>query len=168
VATAKAHRSQIIMENLGPMTSRGKKRKKSNFNRVLNRSQYQKLEKVLAYKMKIAGLPKVKSVHPGYTSQACPICGHISRDKREKVPSGDGFKMDVFRCVKCNHTDDSDLNAARNIALKRLWREGLSPALKTKTFGEVPVSFPPKTGPLFLETEGGCDGSETSFRRGHT
>ena len=30
------------------------------------------------------------------------------------------------------------------------------------------VSFPPKTGPLFLETEGGCDGSETSFRRGHT
>ena len=30
------------------------------------------------------------------------------------------------------------------------------------------VSFPPKTGPLFLETEGGCDGSETSFRRGRT
>jgi len=26
-----------------------------------------------------------------------------------------------------------------------------------------PVSFPPKTGPLFLETEGGCDGSETLF-----
>jgi cytoskeletal protein CcmA (bactofilin family) len=25
------------------------------------------------------------------------------------------------------------------------------------------VSFPPKTGPLFLETEGGCDGSETLF-----
>ena len=32
----------------------------------------------------------------------------------------------------------------------------------------VTLSFPPKTGPLFLETEGGCDGSETSFRRGHT
>ena len=160
VATAKAHRSQIIMENLCPMTSRGKKRKKSNFNRVLNRSQYQKLEKVLAYKMKIAGLPKVKSVHPGYTSQACPICGHISRDNREKVPSGDGFKMDVFRCFKCNHTDDSDLNAARNIALKRLWREGLSPALKTKTFGEVPEK---KSFPEFLKVhaerreESACD-----------
>ncbi len=25
------------------------------------------------------------------------------------------------------------------------------------------LSFPPKTGPLFLETEGGCDGSETLF-----
>ena len=33
---------------------------------------------------------------------------------------------------------------------------------------QVDVSFPPKTGPLFLETEGGCDGSETSFRRGRT
>ena len=32
----------------------------------------------------------------------------------------------------------------------------------------VALSFPPKTGPLFLETEGGCDGSETSFRRGRT
>jgi hypothetical protein len=33
---------------------------------------------------------------------------------------------------------------------------------------KVELSFPPKTGPLFLETEGGCDGSETSFRRGRT
>jgi len=31
-----------------------------------------------------------------------------------------------------------------------------------------PVSFPPKTGPLFLETEGGRDGSKTTFRRGYT
>jgi hypothetical protein len=30
------------------------------------------------------------------------------------------------------------------------------------------MSFPPKTGPLFLETEGGCDGSETTFGRRHT
>ena len=29
--------------------------------------------------------------------------------------------------------------------------------------GRAAVSFPPKTGPLFLETEGGCDGSETLF-----
>jgi len=32
----------------------------------------------------------------------------------------------------------------------------------------LPLSFPPKTGPLFLETEGGCDGSETTFGRGYT
>jgi len=33
---------------------------------------------------------------------------------------------------------------------------------------DVALSFPPKTGPLFLETEGGCDGSETTFGRGYT
>jgi len=30
-------------------------------------------------------------------------------------------------------------------------------------YHDDPLSFPPKTGPLFLETEGGCDGSETLF-----
>ena len=29
--------------------------------------------------------------------------------------------------------------------------------------GQPVLSFSPKTGPLFLETEGGCDGSETLF-----
>jgi IS605 OrfB family transposase len=160
VRIAKENRSQVIMENLSPMTSRGKKRKRSNFNRVLNRSQYQKLQKVLKYKMAVAGLPQVKEVHPGYTSQACPICGHISSDNREKIPSGDGFKMDVFRCVTCGHKDDSDLNAARNIALKRMWRESLSPALRTKTFNEVPEK---KSFPEFLRVhaekrgESACD-----------
>lgn len=138
VALAKSHRSQIYMENLRPMTSRGRKRSRSNFNRVLNRSQYQKLEKVLAYKMAVAGLPKALTVHAGYTSQACPVCGHVSSHNREKLPSGDGFKMDVFRCVECHYTDDSDLNAARNIALKKLWRDGLSPSLKATRYEEVP------------------------------
>ena len=32
----------------------------------------------------------------------------------------------------------------------------------------IALSFPPKTGPLFLDTEGGCDGSETTFGRGYT
>jgi len=138
VLVAKENKSQVIIENLAPLSSRRGKRKRSNFNRVFNRSQYQKLQKVLEYKMAVAGLPKAKEVHPGYTSQACPICGHISSENREKIASSDGFKMDVFRCVKCGHTDDSDLNAARNIALKKIWRDSLSPAFRTKTFNEVP------------------------------
>ena len=32
-----------------------------------------------------------------------------------------------------------------------------------ETYARDGMSFPPKTGPLFLETEGGCDGSETLF-----
>ena len=37
-----------------------------------------------------------------------------------------------------------------------------------REFSAVALSFPLRTGPLFLETDGGCDGSETSLRRGHT
>lgn len=138
VTAALRNRSQIVMENLAPLASRGKKRGRSNFNRVLNRSQYQKLQKVLDYKLKVVGLPPPREVHPGYTSQACPICGRIDGDNRAKIADGDGFKMDVFRCVACEFTDDADLNAARNIALKHFWRNSLSPALKTKPFKEVP------------------------------
>ena len=160
VAMAQKHDAQVIMENLAPLASRRGKRKRSNFNRVLNRSQYQKLQSVLKYKLAVAGIPPAKEVHPAYTSQACPICGHISKDNREKIALDDGFKMDVFKCAECTHTDDADLNAARNIALKRMWRDSLSPAFKKKLFNEVPDK---KSFPNFLKThaskrgESACD-----------
>jgi hypothetical protein len=39
--------------------------------------------------------------------------------------------------VSCGFSDDADLNAARNIALKRLWRDGLSPALRSVSFNNA-------------------------------
>ena len=138
VALATEHRAQVIMENLAPMTSRRGKRGRSNFNRVLNRSQYQKLQKVLNYKLAVAGLTPAREVHAGYTSQACPACGHISSDNRVKLSVADGFRMHEFKCVACGFADDADLNASRNIALKRLWRDSLSPALRSTSFKEVP------------------------------
>jgi IS605 OrfB family transposase len=140
VELAQKYRSQIYMENLSPLVASGKKRKRSSFNRLLNRSQYQKLQRVLAYKLSVAGLPATREVHPGYTSQACPICGHISRDNRAKLPEADGFRTHEFRCVQCGYSQDADLNASRNIALKRLWRESLSPALARTPFKDVPES----------------------------
>lgn len=47
-----------------------------------------------------------RSVLPHYTSQRCSVCGHTERRNR----SGE-----VFRCKECDHTDNADLNAARNI-----------------------------------------------------
>ena len=47
-----------------------------------------------------------RSVSPCYTSQTCPCCGHVDRRNR------DG---EVFRCLKCGHTDNADVNASRNI-----------------------------------------------------
>jgi IS605 OrfB family transposase len=138
VTLAAKHRAQVVMENLAPMSSRAGKRAKSNFNRVLNRSQYQKLQKVLKYKLAVAGLSPAREVHPGYTSQACPACGHISSENRAKVAVGDGFRTHEFKCVACGFADDADLNASRNIALKRMWRDSLSPALRSAGFKEVP------------------------------
>jgi len=48
-------------------------------------------------------------VNPTYTSQRCNKCGWTRKRNR---------KGKIFRCTKCGHTCDADLNAARNIALK--------------------------------------------------
>jgi IS605 OrfB family transposase len=47
-----------------------------------------------------------RSVSPYYTSQTCSCCGHVDRRNR------DG---EVFQCQKCDHTDNADINASRNI-----------------------------------------------------
>jgi len=52
---------------------------------------------------------KFRTVAPFYTSTTCPECGYTDRMNR----FGEKFK-----CLKCNHEDNADLNAALNI-LKR-------------------------------------------------
>ena len=47
-----------------------------------------------------------RSVNPAYTSQQCSSCSHTERKNR----SGE-----VFRCVKCDYSDNADINAAKNI-----------------------------------------------------
>jgi transposase len=41
-----------------------------------------------------------------YTSQRCSKCGNVSKESRYK---------ENYTCVKCNHTEDADVNAAKNI-----------------------------------------------------
>ena len=45
-----------------------------------------------------------------YTSQQCNVCGCIDRENRQK--------QEEFSCVECGHTDNADLNAAKNIFLR--------------------------------------------------
>jgi IS605 OrfB family transposase len=47
-----------------------------------------------------------RTVSPAYTSQRCHACGHTERGNRS------GTK---FLCLRCDHADDADLNAAKNI-----------------------------------------------------
>ena len=47
-----------------------------------------------------------RSVSPYKTSQRCSVCGHTEKRNRSK---------ENFRCRKCDHRDNADINAARNI-----------------------------------------------------
>lgn len=52
----------------------------------------------------------VMLVNPAYTSQTCPVCGHVAAKNRPN--------QSTFKCEKCGHEDNADLNAACNIRLK--------------------------------------------------
>ncbi len=51
---------------------------------------------------------RVVKINPAFTSQTCSVCGHCARENRESQA--------VFSCVACRHTENADVNAARNIA----------------------------------------------------
>lgn len=50
---------------------------------------------------------QVIPVNPAYTSQTCSVCGHAEADNRKT--------QEKFVCQACGHTDNADVNAARNI-----------------------------------------------------
>ena len=45
-----------------------------------------------------------------YSSQQCPECGHISKDNRPT--------QEQFKCVNCQHTDNADVNASKNLEFR--------------------------------------------------
>jgi putative transposase len=94
----------------GDAETPGKKvKQKAGLNRaILNVSMY-KIREQLEYKSEKSGTT-VKAVDPKHTSQTCFICDHKSAGNRKK--------QDQFVCEKCNHQDNADVNAAKNI-LKR-------------------------------------------------
>jgi transposase len=66
---------------------------------------------------------RIEKVNPAFTSQRCAACGHVARESRESQA--------LFLCVACGHTDNADVNAAKNIAAGQAVRgAGKSPALK--------------------------------------
>jgi len=49
-------------------------------------------------------------VDPKYTSQQCSVCGFISKENRKS--------QSEFVCLTCGHSENADINAAKNIALR--------------------------------------------------
>jgi|SRR5450631_431520 len=70
---------------------------------------FYQLQQYIAYKSKLCGVT-VNFVDPRYTSQSCSVCGHTAKANRKSQA--------VFVCKSCNHNQNADINAAKNISLR--------------------------------------------------
>ena len=110
----------IGLENLTHIRERTKPRKKgrkaskkqrrANSNKA--RWSFAELHGLIDYKAVLKGSIVVK-VDAHYTSQACPCCGHTSKENRP-------HKGLTFVCQQCRYTLHADLVGARNVALRVL------------------------------------------------
>jgi IS605 OrfB family transposase len=87
-----------------------KKQRKANGNKA--RWSFAELHGFIDYKAVLSGSLAVK-VDAHYTSQACPCCGHTSKENRPN-------KGLTFVCQRCGYTLHADLVGARNVALRVL------------------------------------------------
>jgi len=108
VEIAKNYSSQVVMEYLGNL--QGSYAKKYQ--------QYSRIQKLLEYKLPLAGLPKPIYRGAAWTSQTCHKCGHIDPQNRGKDDNRDKFK-----CQNCGHENNADINASINIARKGIWKK---------------------------------------------
>lgn len=86
-------------------------RGKRGLNRGILSSCWGQFQTTLTYKAALAGV-QLAWVNPAYTSQTCNACGHIARENRESQAA--------FKCIKCGHAANADINAARNILARGL------------------------------------------------
>ena len=113
-------RTLIGLENLTDIRERtqprrkgkkaSKKQRKANSNRA--RWSFAELHGFIDYKAVLKGSLAVK-VDAHYTSQACPCCGHTSKENRAN-------KGLLFVCQQCGYILHADLVGARNVALRVL------------------------------------------------
>ena len=124
IITTRNPSSLIGLENLTGIrehTKRRRRRRKGNkvfpptpkqrrANHHASKWAFAELQRALAYKAVLTSSMTIK-VDANYTSQACPVCGHIDAKNRPN-------KGLLFVCQKCRYTLHSDLVGARSIALR--------------------------------------------------
>ena len=106
--------------------SQGKGRGKKALNKHIRESYWGSIRQCIEYKAAASGV-EFAAVDPAYTSQTCNACGHISRENRKS--------QDRFVCVECGHTENADINAAKNILRRgkvELAAQKAKPAKKVK------------------------------------
>ena len=70
---------------------------------------FDQLRRFITYKALLSGVPVV-AVNSRNTSRTCSSCGHCDKANRKSQAH--------FSCLKCEYTENADINAARNIAFR--------------------------------------------------
>ena len=107
VAKAHRHNLGIALEDLRGIrqqTTVGKAQRSRHSN-----WSFHQVQSCLSYKARLCGTP-VQFVDPRYTSQTCPVCGHVAKSNRPT--------RDTFRCERCGFSGPADHVAAINIAAR--------------------------------------------------
>ena len=95
-------------------------RQKAGLNREILNTGWSQLRRMLQYKA-----AHVEAVAPRYTSQTCRGCGTIDAASRRS--------QSEFRCVRCGHKGNADVNAALNIMASATGAAGRRGALALAT-----------------------------------
>jgi putative transposase len=91
----------------GTVNAPGRKvRAKAGLNKSMLDQGWGEFRRQLEYKQAWRG-GMVIAIDPRNTSRTCPSCGHVAAENRKTQA--------VFRCVRCGHEADADVNAAKNI-----------------------------------------------------
>ena len=106
VETAVAHNVKVIkMEQLANIRSTTRTSRKNNPS--LHTWSFYRLAKFIEYKAMRAGI-KVEYVNPAYTSQVCPVCGHVHHadDRNYVCDCGYHSHRDLVGAINiCNSTE---------------------------------------------------------------
>ena len=100
----------IVMEDLD--NGFGKCYVKDRDNEEINYNRKVKFLGLSSIKDKVGHIARkygiaVSTVHSSYTSKMCPVCGCIEDENRPD--------QETFCCIECGHSENADVNAARNI-----------------------------------------------------
>ena len=106
VETAVAHDVKTIkLERLANIRSTTRTSRKNNHS--LHNWSFYRLAQFIEYKAKLAGIA-VEYVNPAYTSQTCPVCGHVHHadDRKYVCKCGYHIHRDLLGAMNiCNSTE---------------------------------------------------------------
>ena len=102
--------SLVVVENLKGITNKTKRRLGKSMRRSIGRWNVGYWRKRLEMTCQERNV-SFRTVSPYQTSITCSLCGHIDRKNRQG---------ELFRCLKCGHEDNADVQASRNILTRFL------------------------------------------------